>query len=162
MGSARWRRTGAPVDRRLVALVVVLVLLTVGALVMSGADSRGTFDGTKDVAALRPGDCVALPEGSTGIRELTVLECDEPHDAEVVGIIGSENLGGQSSTAACVSALIGYADPERLSLTRIEPRTSTIALPVRAPGSADPPASFRCIADLRDSPVEPRSLRDGQ
>lgn len=72
----------------LIAIAVAVFVVGIGAIVVLTTDSRTS------IVDLRPGDCFDVPdESSEQIDEVDVVDCAEPHLAEVVAI-GSLNESG--------------------------------------------------------------------
>ena len=112
----------------IVGLVAAVIgVLAVGVLVVVGVT---VSDSSTALVDLEPGDCFALPDSvETGsLESVATVECDEPHDAEVVavGALGSEDREYPADDAlfAEVEALcrdVELVEPERFGLLPVAP-----------------------------------------
>ena len=76
---------GRPVFRRPAAVVGMLIpLVVVGAIVALVL----AVTGTRRIDELAAGDCLDLPVGRT-IERADPIDCDDPHNAEVTGVIAA-------------------------------------------------------------------------
>ena len=112
----------------IVGLVAVVVgVLALGVLVVVGA---AVSDSSTALVDLESGDCFELPASvETGSLETVVtLDCDDPHDAEVVavGALGSEDRDypADDELFAEVESLcrgVELVEPERFGLLPVAP-----------------------------------------
>lgn len=76
----------------------ILTMTLVAVLAVGACGADGETDATRDdegnitendeigVFRLRTGDCLMLPGSDTEVETLEAVPCDQPHDAEVVGL----------------------------------------------------------------------------
>lgn len=77
------RGRGVVIAAMVLSVLAVVGWITVLAVVIA---DRATDDAGVDYSELEAGDCIQVPEGDD-IGALERLPCDEPHDAEVFGVL---------------------------------------------------------------------------
>ncbi|WTJ79308.1 DUF4190 domain-containing protein [Kitasatospora sp. NBC_01539] len=127
------------------ALVLVIVFGGDGSEPFGEDDLSGTQSGRTEVFELRNGDCFLDPGGDTedDVRDVEVVSCGEPHDAEVYGIA---DLGTTSYKDE--AALVADADSRCLLVLR-DFAPDTWAIPEDAELSYFRPSELRAVGGSR-------------
>ena len=136
--------------------------MTVGAIVVAAAGAllvAGLLDRATPADSLRPGDCLLDP-GVDQVVDVDRVDCDTPHEFEVIGTVtltgagfpGVEQLTADAR-AACEPTFAGYVgEPYDTSPWFINVFTPT------AEGWADGERTATCLVFQFDDALEVRSV----
>lgn len=127
--------------------------------VLVGACGGGGF-------ALDVGDCVRTPEGGAtgadGLAEVTIVDCDEPHELEVFHVfeLGPDEVEGDELVEAVRDACLGDAFTEYVGVP--EDRSPLELLPIPPTAQQVEAGDREVVCTVREPGGEPRtgSVRD--